>query len=220
MEHDPVCLDRRSVIQYCNTRVIILTNCSAIETRSIEADRADVLEVILPSPNTQQDTFNMAVLCGSLRVLRWAASKGYVRRKFVCDNAARIGNIDMLRYLRSINCSWTNSTCGNAIKGGHLDVLKWLRANDCPWGDYCYYEVVATNRLDIFEWLILNGCPLDRHAALRASENGRLTMLQLCVANGCRWDMYNCKNAAIQRRHFDIVRWIEELYQHYCSLSK
>jgi hypothetical protein len=78
---------------------------------------------------------------------------------------------------------WDKKTCDYAAEGGHLEVLKWARDNGCPWGsDTCLY----------------------------AAENGHLDILQYLWANGCPRNATLLLMKAMEYRHFDMWRWLND----------
>jgi hypothetical protein len=50
----------------------------------------------------------------------------------------------VLKWARENGCPWNKYTCENAARVGHLEVLKWARENGCPWNKYTR-QVAARN---------------------------------------------------------------------------
>ena len=48
----------------------------------------------------------------------------YVWQSFLCESAAKYGNLPSLQYLRSVNCIWGRQTSAKAAGNGHLEILK------------------------------------------------------------------------------------------------
>ena len=64
-------------------------------------------------------------------VLRLHLAGRLSRKEFLCNAAARSGQLEKLKLLRAGGCPWDEGTCWAAAEGGHLEVLKWARANGC-----------------------------------------------------------------------------------------
>jgi hypothetical protein len=54
------------------------------------------------------------------------------RRDYLCQAAARSGQLEELKVLRANGSPWNKWTCCCAALGRHLDVMQWLRANWYP----------------------------------------------------------------------------------------
>ena len=80
------------------------------------------------------------------------------RQEYLCQAAARSGQLEELKVLRENGCPWSRSTCWAAARGGHLEVLKWLR----PKGF----------------WALAKRCPRDENTCLGAAKGGHLEVLQ------------------------------------------
>ena len=77
------------------------------------------------------------------------------RQEYLCEAAARSGQLEVLQALHENGTPWDFRTCWAAARGGHLEVLQWARANGCPWDDLTRYY--ATD--EILEWAVVNGVP-------------------------------------------------------------
>ena len=64
-------------------------------------------------------------------VLRLHLAGRLSRKEFLCNAAARSGQLEKLKLLRAGGCPWDEGTFWAAAEGGHLEVLKWARANGC-----------------------------------------------------------------------------------------
>jgi hypothetical protein len=53
-------------------------------------------------------------------------------QQYLCQAAARGGNLEKLKEFRANRCPWNVMTCAGAAYGGHLEVLQWARANGAP----------------------------------------------------------------------------------------
>ena len=53
------------------------------------------------------------------------------RQEYLCQAAARSGQLEKLKELRENETPWSEITCSAAALGGHLEVLQWARANGC-----------------------------------------------------------------------------------------
>ena len=104
-------------------------------------------------------------------VLRLHLAGRLSRKEFLCNAAARSGQLEKLKLLRAGGCPWDEGTCWAAAEGGHLEVLKWARANGCKWGVYMCRGAAEGRQLEVLLWAHANGCPWD--AALQRRYQGR-----------------------------------------------
>ena len=58
------------------------------------------------------------------------------RQEYLCQAAARSGQLEELKVLCSNGTPWDVWTCAYAARGGHLEVLQWLRTKGCPWDEW------------------------------------------------------------------------------------
>ena len=68
---------------------------------------------------------NRAAELGCLSALQRLQRGGrLLRQEYLCQAAARSGQLEELKMLRDNGCPWSRSTCWAAARGGHLEVLK------------------------------------------------------------------------------------------------
>ena len=102
---------------------------------------------------------------GNLNVLKWSKCIDWYRGKtwsFLCDEAARGGQLNALQWLRSEaggKCIWNAVTCRSAVLNGHLAVLKWAHQNGCPWDEDTCRCAALKGHIEILKWARHNGCP-------------------------------------------------------------
>ena len=128
------------------------------------------------------------------------------RQEYLCEAAARSGQLKELKLLRAGGCPWDAYTCADAAYGGHLEVLQWARANGCPWDKDTCAAVAQGGHLEMLQWARANGCPWDEETCKYAAEGGHLEVLQWARANGCPWD----KRTLISARkgcHVELLNW-------------
>jgi hypothetical protein len=53
-------------------------------------------------------------------------------QQFLCQAAARSGNLEKLKQFRRDRFPWDARTCLCATMGGHFEVLRWLHLRGCP----------------------------------------------------------------------------------------
>ena len=74
---------------------------------------------------------------GHLSLLKDRHTRGVLKSKrYLCEAAARSGQLEELKAFRAKNFPWDEWTCAGAAEGGHLEVLKWARENGCRWNEY------------------------------------------------------------------------------------
>ena len=109
------------------------------------------------------------------------------RQEYLCQAAARSGQLEELQALRENGCPWDTSTSWAAARSGHLEVLQWARANDCPWGRATCAFAAKGGHLEVLRWARANGCPWGKATCLEAAGGGHLEVLIWALANG-----YSC----------------------------
>ena len=141
------------------------------------------------------------------------------RQEYLCQAAARSGQLEELKALRADGWPWDFATCAYAARGGHLEVLQWLRENGCPWdSDTCTCPwntnicaaAAEGGHLEVLQWARANGRPWNAYTCSRAAQGGHLEVLQWARANGCPWDE-TLVNIAAQNGHEAVVRALIEL---------
>ena len=127
---------------------------------------------------------------------RWQRRGLLSRQEYLCEAAARGGNLEALKLLRDKDTPWDAETCAGAAQSGHLEVLQWVRANGCPWKERtCTYAALG-GHLEVLQWARANGCPCNKETCSNAAFGGHLEVLQWARANGCPWDEETCVGAA------------------------
>ena len=100
---------------------------------------------------------------GYLSLLKDRHTRGVLGSKeFLCEAAARSGQLEELKAFRAKNFPWDEWTCAGAAKGGHLEILQWARENDCPWDSSTCSYAASGGHLEVLKWARENGCPWDR----------------------------------------------------------
>ena len=91
-------------------------------------------------------------------------------REYLCQAAARSGQLEELKVLRTDGWPWDDGTCSAAARGGHLEVLQWARSNGCPWDLWTCASAAKGGHLQVLQWLRANGCPWDEWTCEMAVE--------------------------------------------------
>ena len=115
--------------------------------------RDAVTATILPFKELDEER---AAELGCLSVLLCMQLAGRLQRKdYLCQAAARSGQLDKLKLLRAGGCLWDELTCSQAIWGGLFDVLQCARSNGCPCDvDMCTMRGGGIHgHEDIVKWL-------------------------------------------------------------------
>ena len=127
-----------------------------------------------------------ALRLGCLSALQRLQRQGRLsRREFLCQAAARSGQLEELKLLHQNCCPWNKKTCQGAVGSGHLDVLQWLRENGCPWDEYTCKMAAEGGHLEVLQWARANDCPWNEGMCLVAARGGQLEVLQWLRTNGC-----------------------------------
>ena len=147
---------------------------------------------------------------GHLSLLKDRHTRGVLKSKrYLCEAAARSGQLEELKAFRAKNFPWDEWTCAGAAEGGHLEVLKWARANGCPWDKWTCAYAAEAGHLEVLKWARENGCPWDEKTCAKAAGGGHLEVLKWARENGCPWDMDTCSGAAFHG-HFEVLKWARE----------
>ena len=101
-----------------------------------------------------------AVELGCLSALQRRQRQGRLsRQEYLCQAAAKSGQLEELKVLRENSCPWDEKTCSGAAEGGHFEVLQWAHANGCPCNaNTCAYAAMG-GHLEVLQWAHANGCP-------------------------------------------------------------
>jgi hypothetical protein len=135
-------------------------------------------------------------------VKRLQRRDGLSRQEYLCQAAARSGQLEELKALRAKGCRWDEYTCSAAAKGGQFEVLQWARANGCPWNRYTCMFAAQSGHLELLQWARANGCPWDESTCWGAAYCGHLEILQWALANGCTWARFI--RDLVEGRGFDV----------------
>ena len=152
-----------------------------------------------------------AVKFGCLSAVQRLQRGGHLsRQEYLCQAAARSGQLDKLKVFRAKGRPWDRSTCWAAARGGHLKVLQWARANGCPWNEGTCSGAAWGGHLEVLQWARANGCPWDTYTCTLAANGGHLEVLQWARANGCPWNLVDCMALASANAKPDVFAWLGE----------
>ena len=106
---------------------------------------------------------------GCLSAVQRLDRRGRVSRlEFLCEAAARGGQLEKLKVLRANGCPWDRWTCSGAAYGGHLEVLQWLCTNGCPWDNMTCLSAAMCGHLEVLQWARANGCTWTKRTLVKA----------------------------------------------------
>ena len=122
-----------------------------------------------------------AVDLGCLSAVQRLQRQGRLsRQEYLCQAAARSGNLKELKLLREKGTPWDAGTCFAAAHGGHLEVLLWARANGCPLDEWTCAGAARGGKIEVLQWARANGCPWDDLTRYYATDE----ILEWAVVNG------------------------------------
>ena len=159
-----------------------------------------------------------AVELGCLSALQRLQRQGRLsRQEYLCQAAARSGQLEELKVLRADGCPWDANTCQGAARGGNLEILQWLRANSCPWDTNTCCGAAEGGHIEVLQWARANGCPWDEKGLLFiAAQKGHEAVVRALIEAGA--DVNKAKNngvtplyIAAQDGHEAVVRALIEL---------
>ena len=107
------------------------------------------------------------------------------RLEFLCEAAARGGQLEKLKVLRANGCPWDRWTCSGAAYGGHLEVLQWLCTNGCPWDNMTCLSAAMCGHLEVLQWARANGCTWTKRTLVKARARGYHELVNWAITNGC-----------------------------------
>jgi hypothetical protein len=148
-----------------------------------------------------------ASMLGCLSALQRLQRGGHLSsQEYLCEAAARSGQLEELKVLREDGCPWDEWTCAAAARGGHLEAMQWARAKGCPWVAWTCSSAAYCGHLEMLQWARANGCPWDEFTCSDAAYRGHLEVLQWARANGCPWT----KRTLLMARHaghLELANW-------------
>ena len=123
---------------------------------------------------------------GCLSAVQRLDRRGRVSRlEFLCEAAARGGQLEKLKVLRANGCPWDRWTCSGAAYGGHLEVLQWLCTNGCPWDNMTCLSAAMCGHLEVLQWARANGCTWTKRTLVKARARGYHELVNWAITNGC-----------------------------------
>ena len=155
------------------------------------------------------------------------------RQEYLCEAAARGGNLEELKPLRENGCPWDTNTCqgrqGWAPRGaavvarerrtvGQVDMhgggggraprgAAVVACSGSALSEWTCMYAAKGGHLELLQWARANGCPWNEETCGAAAENGHLEVLQWVRANGCPWDWRTCAGAA-EGGHLEVLQWM------------
>ena len=108
------------------------------------------------------------------------------REEYLCQAAARSGQLTELKALRADGGLWHRSTCAAAAMGGHLEVLQWARENGCPWNKQTCHNAAKCGHLEVLQWARANDCQCDRFTCAWAAMVDIARYCSGCVRTAAR----------------------------------
>jgi hypothetical protein len=179
-------------------------------------------------PLNAEHACQMAAYINHFEMLQWVvcAVPEVARYPFVCNEAAKHGNLKMLKWARAHNFGWSEMACSNAARCGHFEMLKFLRRpqDRCPWDSMTCAAAALRGDLEMLRWLRASDdltadedddatvCPWSAATCAFAAERGHLEVLRWLRAPGpgrraCPWDETACLCAASQG-HLAVMQWL------------
>ncbi len=168
-----------------------------------------------------------------------------VEETFVCEIAAKTGQLELLKYSHINSYFWDEQVCINAIEFGHLECLIYAHENNCPLGDKSmsfaaasshleclqyvtfvktellsfelYQLAVINNRLDNLKHLhSLEKMPVwDEIVCIDAASSGSYECLVYLHESFCPWDSRTCKYAALK----GFIKCLKYAVEHNCPIN-
>lgn len=197
--------------------------CSWDDDISCAAVKSGKLEVLqfLREKNCSwdEDTCNIAAEKGYLDILSWCIKNGcrYNDEKFI-DRACAAGHLNILEWLyENWNAPYSRefffgACIGEAASNGHIHILQWAIDNDIELESDLYSSAALYCKLDVIKFLLENECPIEdeNDACECAVRNNNLETLKFLVENNFPFDITTITILAIDRKYYDILKWILE----------
>jgi len=71
----------------------------------------------------------------------------------LCDEAARMGSLNLLRVAHENGCLWEESVCSRAAVNGNLDCLIYAYENSAGLDEYIYWDTMKAGHRDCFKYV-------------------------------------------------------------------
>jgi hypothetical protein len=151
-----------------------------------------------------------AAATGSIEMLAYLKQEGCHLRDYTMKIAAEKGHLAVCQYLRAEQCPVDTLSCAAAAQNGHLEIVRFLNESGCPWDIYTLSVRAAENAdLELLEYLKQEGCVFDTGTMSGASSSGHTHICQYLRAQQCPWDTGACFNAA-RGGSLSTLRWLHE----------
>ena len=129
----------------------------------------------------------------------------------IANNAAKTGDLDLVKYCIGKGADNYNIIGIKAAINGHLHIIKYLT----EFGITCYMSMVEfaaeNGHLDVVKYIVELGVECSQSIAEFAALGGHLDILKYAVKLGIVKDYRVIITNAIDRNHFDVVKYIVEL---------
>jgi len=118
----------------------------------------EILKILNESLHFLDDKFlNAAVHCRHTHIVAWARQNKCNWSEETCNVAVKTGNLKMLRWLRGFDrnkydldidendiCPWDSNVCLEAIGFGKVDILEFAIQNGCEFSSKCHVAVTES----------------------------------------------------------------------------
>lgn len=165
--------------------------------------------------NKSKILYDIAIQNDDIVMVEWLFNHSFKGDKFICAEAAAVGNLQILQWARSKSLYWDNNVFIKATKSGNLAIIKWAHDNKCEQLKSLCSLAAKYKYLNILKWAYYNRYPTDKDICTYASENNDLIMLKWARKKNFPydWRVYaNAKQHDLQGNS-SMLNWILESNQ-------
>ncbi len=148
----------------------------------ILASQSDSLQMLqyvfeLKGCKKESEMFWSPIANRNMEMVQYLVQQGFPLTKYLCSDAAGIGDLEILMYLRENGCPWSSDTCEEAASHKHLDCLKYAVENGCPLNERVFFSAFRPDNAPVIAYLLESDCPrtpVDEATAIKLLEQDRL----------------------------------------------
>lgn len=164
----------------------------------------DIFRVIIGDPVV--GLIEHTVLRETSRIFATFIPRHPIRKKWICAEAARVGNTPIVRWGQSIGCPLNSAAHASAVHGGHHDTVRWIDSQNWSYDDSACKFMAFTSGLNGVRWVLSHAYPRYQKLPILAAEIGALDMLAYAMTLKYTWDDRICVIAA-RHGHLNILKY-------------
>ena len=134
----------------------------------------------------------------------------------ICDEASKIGSLNLLKAARKNNCVWSNETSKYIAINGNLDCLKYAYENNCFFNEDICNTIATHGHIDCLKYVLLHNFPCNKYTCLFAAKEGNLDILKYLFTGFDNINIIDIKTNLwyVDENEWDKLDEIKELINH------